>query len=249
MGAIPNGRTHERCIMTTQKDGKKTIDIISGNRAINWYESSKVPVNAEPTADPWELAFSTQTSVITGYYGAMENVFNINVKHRGKSATATMTIEALAQHPESVLDMAHDEICSLMTDTSNPNEYLNDNKVIGALFSTLFVGYKPPYAIGGTVNVSEYSIGTHLPNYSAAYPNTKAFSTGQKLNQKAKNLPGIDKSVKHPVSGRYTELYFTIMDLNDNHRWTREQIADWIETLDIDTTFKVGYTESNKEEL
>ncbi len=29
-----------------------------------------------------------------------------------------------------------------------------------------------------------------------------------------------------------------IMHLNDSHRWTREQIADWLDTLDVDLTFK-----------
>ena len=33
-------------------------------------------------------------------------------------------------------------------------------------------------------------------------------------------------------------LYDIIMHLNDNHKWTRERIADWLETLDIDTTMK-----------
>lgn len=28
-----------------------------------------------------------------------------------------------------------------------------------------------------------------------------------------------------------------IVHLNDNHRWSREQIADWLETLDVDLTF------------
>lgn len=31
-----------------------------------------------------------------------------------------------------------------------------------------------------------------------------------------------------------------VIHLNDDHDWTRERIADWLETLDIDMTFKVG---------
>lgn len=34
-----------------------------------------------------------------------------------------------------------------------------------------------------------------------------------------------------------TPLYAIIMELNDFHHWTREQIADWLETLDIDIEF------------
>jgi len=28
-----------------------------------------------------------------------------------------------------------------------------------------------------------------------------------------------------------------VVHLNDNHRWTREQVADWLETLDVDLSF------------
>lgn len=33
-----------------------------------------------------------------------------------------------------------------------------------------------------------------------------------------------------------------IMHLNDDHRWTREQIADWLETLDVDLSFPTEST-------
>jgi hypothetical protein len=33
------------------------------------------------------------------------------------------------------------------------------------------------------------------------------------------------------------KLSEVIIDLNDNHKWTREQIADWLETLDVDLSF------------
>jgi hypothetical protein len=53
-----------------------------------------------------------------------------------------------------------------------------------------------------------------------------------------KKLPGLDTLVKHPVvSGKFS-IKTLIMDLNDNHGWTREQIADWLETLDVDLRFK-----------
>lgn len=37
-----------------------------------------------------------------------------------------------------------------------------------------------------------------------------------------------------PYSNRVQDV---IVHLNDNHRWRREQIADWLETLDVDLTF------------
>lgn len=53
-------------------------------------------------------------------------------------------------------------------------------------------------------------------------------------------LPGVNETVKYPckcgVAGR---LWDVIQHLNDKHNeWTRERIADWVESLDVDTEFK-----------
>jgi len=52
-------------------------------------------------------------------------------------------------------------------------------------------------------------------------------------------MPGLRARVKHPVQGHdwYT-LEQVIISLNDQYRWTRERIADWLDTLDIDLSFK-----------
>lgn len=58
-------------------------------------------------------------------------------------------------------------------------------------------------------------------------------------------IPGFNQmKVKHPVHGDEEYLRTTIINLNDSHRWTREQIADWLETLDHDLTIR---TESREE--
>lgn len=38
-----------------------------------------------------------------------------------------------------------------------------------------------------------------------------------------------------------------VQHLNDTHRWTREQIADWLESLDVDLTFPTP-TDKEKED-
>lgn len=65
----------------------------------------------------------------------------------------------------------------------------------------------------------------------------------------AKELPGIKEKVLCPARllvgidrcnwPTNEDLLSTIIHLNDTHRWTREKIAEWVESLDIDTTFKV----------
>lgn len=53
-------------------------------------------------------------------------------------------------------------------------------------------------------------------------------------------LPGIHKKVKNPVSGKEDEdLFEVIISLNDDHSWTRKQIAEWIETFDDIPKFEV----------
>lgn len=64
-------------------------------------------------------------------------------------------------------------------------------------------------------------------------------------------LPAITAKVKYPCQTYQAQeekdclavshegsLDQVIMHLNDSHRWTREQIADWLESLDIDLQFK-----------
>ena len=53
----------------------------------------------------------------------------------------------------------------------------------------------------------------------------------------AKLLPGVDRVEKNPVSGDEDTLYSIIIELNDTHKWSRDAIADWIESLDDVPTF------------
>lgn len=74
----------------------------------------------------------------------------------------------------------------------------------------------------------------------AAYP--EAYSKSL-VNQTAEppvdvgKLPGVREDVKHPISGRQEMLWNVIVDLNDKRGWSRERIADWLETLDVDISF------------
>lgn len=42
---------------------------------------------------------------------------------------------------------------------------------------------------------------------------------------------------EHNLVGRVGNL---IVHLNDDHKWRREQIADWLDSLDLDLSFRVG---------
>jgi hypothetical protein len=238
--------------MTTKKDGTKQIKFWIGSRAINWVDPSSF--QTAPYADNVYaeelLGLNTQTSTISLNKSAVADVLQINIKHRGKSLTyAISETELHKSDPSWLLDAAIVKFYLEFPDK-------HDDTIIGALFSTMFEGYVPPPNMVNKNDPWNYPYSTQTHNQAAAYaaitdypPNTKGFSTGQKLARKAKSLPGVDTLVKHPVVGDQGSLYYVIMDLNDHYRWTRNQIADWIETLDIDTTFQMEYTEPTKEEL
>jgi hypothetical protein len=58
-------------------------------------------------------------------------------------------------------------------------------------------------------------------------------------------LPGLKDEVTCPVckdtEDEFEEMLWDIIQhLNDIHKWTRESIADWLDTLDADITFPIG---------
>lgn len=81
---------------------------------------------------------------------------------------------------------------------------------------------KPLYSKGGIIKKGPTITGG---NYLGELPEVKM-------------LPGLMQKVKHPITGHVTYLRDIIISLNDGSQWTREQIADWLDTLDVDLRFK-----------
>jgi hypothetical protein len=63
---------------------------------------------------------------------------------------------------------------------------------------------------------------------------------GQTTNveELSKQLPGVEQIAVHPVAKNVNSIRNIIINLNDVHKWTREQIADWLDSLDVDLTFQ-----------
>lgn len=55
--------------------------------------------------------------------------------------------------------------------------------------------------------------------------------------QKKLDCPGLSTNNGRCVYEN-RELFYIIIHLNDCHKWTREQIADWLDALDLDLQFK-----------
>jgi len=58
-------------------------------------------------------------------------------------------------------------------------------------------------------------------------------------DKRVNELPALLETVKHPLLGSASTLKYVIISLNDTYKWTRGQIADWLETLDVDISFKI----------
>ncbi len=76
-------------------------------------------------------------------------------------------------------------------------------------------------------------------NSSGAATTDGNYDRAWHLRQK---IPGMLASVSHPatenscISKHHRTVWEMVMHLNDHHHWTREAIADWIDTLDVDLT-------------
>lgn len=79
----------------------------------------------------------------------------------------------------------------------------------------------------------------------------KAVASVPSASSYVHQLPGVNEYCNHPKPKndedaglcnwsmtQENSIPDTIMHLNDRHKWTREEIADWLETLDVDLRFK-----------
>lgn len=97
----------------------------------------------------------------------------------------------------------------------------------------------------------EYSFGQTTsvkPNLTSKPAAPKKLNLGSTVGRSKiiDSFPGIHEMVKHPVDGHMDDLESVIISLNDEEQWTREQIADWLETLDIDIRFKPKETSGSQ---
>jgi len=85
--------------------------------------------------------------------------------------------------------------------------------------------------IGYVQNMTEFDI----PEKNKKASNSNVSYRHPVINK----LPGLQEMVKHPVNGCIDTLERVIIALNDYEKWTVNQIADWLDTLDIDLRIKL----------
>lgn len=99
---------------------------------------------------------------------------------------------------------------------------------------------------------SMHVLGTHVKDLPGASKKSGTMVASESAQSKLKAaLPSLSNEVACPTpdSDRFNfgedcasrlSLWYMIQHLNDFHEWSREQIADWLESLDEDITFQIG---------
>jgi hypothetical protein len=75
----------------------------------------------------------------------------------------------------------------------------------------------------------------------ALQPQSKLLRRFPALNQRIHRCPGCNPGADdtHDAPSWYDRLVWDLIQhLNDFHKWTREEIADWLESTDLDLTLK-----------
>jgi len=201
------------------------------------------------------------------WYETMNDVINIEILYTDMQKTsynkdgvyiqlALSTLDAYSTSDAAITDM----ICKKAAqEVSSPYEfydamryYMKDMEYNG---KSLFGNPKPkPYSpIPWETPVNKYGyllIGDSIsgsPIYweqadkiveSANMKPIKKSGSSSDFVHQIDLLPGLNARVKHPVTKEEAPIKDIIINLNDYHKWTREAIADWLETLDVDLRFK-----------
>lgn len=232
----------------------------------NQFLHKKVQVFADPYQKKFEPLFSMAISYQAWDKAGSQKVLAAEVaKHVGKTVAKMVENEVyqvLAGGPtgENLNKIIHEHQAEMMKMYSAPPiwDSMNMELILG-----LDPGLKKDeFVITATDNYLEWSdhdtpVMADLKAYKAQlvkyagyakydYPPDGAFGgVHPSLATLEKSIPGF-REMKQPCpvsdcqgyDGKHIALHKTIIHLNDHHKWKREEIADWLETLDHDLQFK-----------
>lgn len=212
---------------------------INLNNASLYIDGNKVPgmtdIQLDGSKDSviWEYKdgpSKTDPNVYLDFeYNYIKDYVNIECKYEGKLASYQLAVEELA--------MSYD-IKDLL------------NNVLKGLLNYLMVPENTPIKLSTAYLETELNsvIKTWSMQLDTVSYNTQAITGSPKetTSQLSKQLPGVDAVVECPACTVKDsppwekKLWYIIQHLNDQHRWSREAIADFLDELpeEIDITFK-----------
>ena len=172
--------------------------------------------------------------------------------------TWDMLVTLAGEHAtDGLLNRTHMRVCK-----SCPRRVKGFVGVLRMLLKANIKHYTYQYAVSEPIDFNEtdpvssasvkiYTVDVH--KYESVLDNPAAYlGVANELQSEAQGLPGVmNTSVKYPCDPddcvrqvRQGVIYNIIMHLNDYHKWTREQIADWLDSVHdpengVDLAFKV----------
>lgn len=201
-----------------------------------WQHSQKLdpwpgqaPWQPAPRLTPDQLKAITRDHCITMTQHHLSNTVRIEA------------VLALSSNPEEDRVLVVDVSQETLTSYSSPallqvvaqmarttSDYLNTN------------GW-PPYVLERLGVSSSQELAGSLTTWEPAPPSPpKDYVSGATVTRDLRRLlPGLSTRVPCPAAGcqAHADLENMVQHVNDQHRWTRAQIADWLESLDVDLTF------------
>lgn len=157
------------------------------------------------------------------------------INRDGKVTVISSCFDILAFHSDDYGTIRYAKSHALERLHESMPQYGADWELLRAeWFGNSEVEKMPAYYSGGFIsNADSFNYAAYpQPSYSKAL-----VSNIPEPPTDVGKLPGVREKVKHPISGRQEMLWNVIVDLNDRQGWSREQVADWLETLDVDISF------------
>lgn len=186
------------------------------------------------------------------------NMFNFTVEHEGKIAVFS-TYETLYEHLwnkqiEPVLKEWFDNNVTVLHKFDENSKRMwfrvitDDYSAEFTINEKQYEAYKIKELLSGVFSDDELDyIDDQVRSVMHQYITPK--HSKNSASELAGDLPGINNRVKNPEEGTEDSLYSVIINLNDTHKWTRERIADWIESLDEVPVFETLVEDEDEKEL
>lgn len=201
--------------------------------------SMKPVVQAQSDVPHAAINIKINTLRIRVWYNMPFDLYHIRVSDSGGKQSEYVIASSIIAKAQNPVDVIQESMRGLLLQLWEGQPYsLNFiESEAKALTKSIFNSEKQNWNIGN-LNPSVHSGGLQT-----TFSQTTEPSFANKVVQAVEDMPGAGEYVKHPVLGETLRLHTVIMNLNDAHGWTREEIADWLDTLDIDLSFKVDSTE------
>lgn len=228
-------------------------DTILTNTKVKWfYEPDFYSYKVRIECSPFSYPMMTDSLLVAG---GDKNTYNYKntyevVTFLGMNLTMTFPQEDMykmyttlpSERHEFIREKMKEHVLSFNWPEGVDPEHMLDRLAMAVYGMSILNNSKISFASGGTIKNSDFTL-----DGIDAYVNSSAptFTSFTQLEWAKDVIPNLKAIVKSPESGAQKSIYSIIMQLNDQYGWTFEEIADWLDTLEVDLYFKDKETGEN----